>query len=229
MTSRRVIMFALVSTPAVLGLGPLFAQSNTVELAKIENVSVMQDGDGRVYWTSGAAVDADGSNGQHGNRFAYRADNLGLDALANAGWPDRGWRNVLIDDGNGIPKDDEQGNWYSQTTYVWKGRPMATRYVDATMVPRVVVNPIVRQKAVGVVIGCRARVTYANNSIDAVVADVSRAGDIGEISIRAAQLLGIPASPRYGGVPNDVMFEMWPDRAASLQGENYELQPAEPG
>jgi hypothetical protein len=195
-------------------------------LADVKGVLVVQDDDSRVHWTSGAAVDADGSNGQNGKRFAYRADDQGLDAFANAGWPNGSWRDVLIDNGDGKPKDDGNGNCYSQTTYAWKGRPINTRYVDATSVPYVVVNPIVRSRAAGVVIGCRARVTYKGASIDAVVADVSGPRDIGEISINAAQLLGIPDSPRNGGVSQGVLFEIWPGTAASLQGENYELQPA---
>jgi hypothetical protein len=198
----------------------------TVELARISGVSVTQDDDGRVHWSSRAAVDADGANGQNGNPFAYRADDRGLDALANAGWPTGGWKNVLIDNGDGHPKDDGDGNWYSQTAYAWRGRPIETRYVDATSVPYIVVNPIVRRKAVGVVIGCRARITRGATSIDAVVADVSGANDIGELSIRAAQLLNIPDSPRHGGVSSGVTFEMWPGAAASLQGEDYELQHA---
>jgi hypothetical protein len=197
-----------------------------IELANIGGVVVVQDDDGRVYWTSGAAVDADGSNGQNGNPFAYRADDHGLDLLANAGWPDGGWRSVLLDHGDNTPTSDGHGNWYSATTYAWKGRPITTRYVDATAVPYVVVNPIVRRKAVGIVIGCRARISYNNNSIDAVVADVSGSSDIGEISMRAAELLGIPASPRNGGVPAGVTFEMWPGSAAVLQGDIYELQRA---
>jgi hypothetical protein len=197
-----------------------------IELAKIKNVSVIQDDDGRVHWVSGGAVDADGSNGQNGNPFAYRADDTGLDALANAGWPGGGWRNVLLDHGDDKPTSDGHGNWYSQTTYAWKGRPITTRFVDATAVAYVVVNPIVRKKATGIVIGCRARITYQNKSIDAVVADVSGAREIGELSIQAAKQLGIPDSPRHGGVSHGVSFEMWPGSAAVLQAETYELQPA---
>ena len=197
-----------------------------IELANINNISVTQDDDGRVYWTSGAAVDADGSNGQNGNPFAYRADDTGLDALANAGWPNRDWSSVLLDHGNGTPTGDGNGNWYSQTTYAWTGRPITTRFVDATAVPYVVVNPIVRKKAVGIVIGCRARVTYGNRSIDAVVADVSGASSIGELSIQSAGQLGIPDSPRTGGVGQGVLFEFWPGSAALLDGEIYELQRA---
>ena len=197
-----------------------------IELAKIDGVSVVQDDDGRVYWTTGAAIDADGANGQNGNLFAYRADDDGLDLLANAGWPDKGWRNVLLDHGNGTPTSDELGNWYSATTYAWKGRPITTRYVDSTSVPYVVVNPIVRSKAVGIVIGCRARITYNGNSIDAVVGDVSSSSDIGELSVNAAQLLGIRPSPRNGGVATGVTYEMWPGSAAVFRGEIYELQRA---
>jgi hypothetical protein len=194
-------------------------------IAKIGTVTVTQDDDGRVFWTSKAAVDADGSNGQNGNPFAYRADNKGLDANKNAGWPNK-WHGVLIDQGDGTPMSDGNGNWYSQTTYAWKGRPIPTRYVDATAVPYVVVNPFVRKHAVGVVIGCRARVTYNNKTIDAVVADVSGADDIGEISIAAAKRLGIPDSPRKGGVGKGVLFEFWPGSAAVIAGEIYELKPA---
>ena len=197
-----------------------------IELASIKRIAVVQDDDGRIHWTSGAAVDADGSNGQNGHPFAYRADNTGLDLLANAGWPGAGWRNVLLDHGDDTPTSDGNGNWYSQTTYGWTGRPITTRFVDATTVPYAVVNPIVRRKAVGIVIGCRARITYKNKSVDAVVADVSGANDIGELSIAAAQSLGISQSPRTGGVTTGVLFEFWPGSAAMIQGQLYELQRA---
>lgn len=200
---------------------------NSTTLAEINGIVVVQDDDGRVHWESGAAVDADGANGQNGNKFAYRKDNTGLDALANAGYPNKSWRDVLIvDPDTDEPADDGNGNWYSGTTYSWKGRPLETRYVDSTAVPYVVTNPHVRAKAKGVVIGCKARVTYKNKTVDAVVADVSGGSDIGEMSIAAAQLLGIPSSPRHGGVDSGVTFEFWPDKAAVVDGETYQLQHA---
>jgi hypothetical protein len=185
----------------------------------------VQEDDGRVHWQSGAAVDADGANGQNGNVFAYREDDTGLDALANAGYPNKSWRDVLVVE-NDKPKDDGKGNWYSMTTYAWKDRPVEMRYIDSTAVPYVVVNPHVRMKAKGVVIGCRARVAYKTKTVDAVVADVSGGNDIGEISIAAAEELGIPSSPRHGGVDSGVTFELWPGQAALVNGEIYQLQPA---
>jgi hypothetical protein len=205
---------------------------DSTTLAVINGVTVVQDNDGRVHWQSGAAVDADGANGQNGNPFAYRQDDTGLDALANAGYPNKSWRDVLVvDPDTDQPTDDGNGNWYSSTTYIWKDRPLETRYVDATAVPYVVVNPRVRAKAKGVVIGCKARVTYKRKKkkrkkrkIDAVVADVSGGNDIGEMSIAAAKMLGIPDSPRHGGVDSGVSFEFWPGKAAVVNGEAYELQ-----
>jgi hypothetical protein len=198
----------------------------TQMLVAVKGVPVFQDGDARVHWTSGAAVDADGANGQHGNPFAYRADNGGLDNYKNAGYPNGSWRDVLIDNGNGEPLDDGLGNWYSQTTYCWNARPISTRYVDSTRVPYVVVNPKVRSKAAGVVMGCKAQITYKEKTVVAVVADVSGPRDIGEISIAAAIALGIPESPRIGGASEGVRFEIWPGTKVSIDGITYELQPA---
>jgi len=198
-------------------------------LAVVKGVTVVQDdNDGRVHWRSGAAVDADGSNGQNGKPFAYREDNTGLDSNADAGWPNKSWRDVLVEDPEnpGHPTSDGNGNWYSRTTYTWQDRDLPTRYVDATSVAYVVVNPHVRMRATGVVIGCKARVTYKGKTVDAVVADVSGGADIGELSIAAAEALGIPPSPRSGGVNSGVTFELWPGQAAVVNDETYELQPA---
>jgi len=195
-------------------------------LATIKGIKVTQEDDGRVHWGGGAAIDADGANGQNGKPFAYRVDNKGLDNFHNAGWPNDGWRNVLIDHGDGQPTSDGHGNWYSRTAYAWKGRPLPTRYVDAASVPYVVTNPLVRKHAVGVVLGCRARVSYRNKQVLAVVADVSGVGDIGELSIAAAEALGISSSPRSGGVNSAVTFEFWPGLPAEVNGETYDLQPA---
>ncbi len=197
-----------------------------IELATIKGITVVQDDDQRVHWKSGAAIDADGSNGQNGHPFAYRRDDHGLDKLGNAGYPHGGWRSVLLDRGDGTPLDDGAGNFYSQTTYAWTGRPIARRFVDATTVPYVVVNPLVRRHAAGIVIGCRARVTHDGKSVKAVVADVSGVGDIGELSIAAARSLGINSDPRSGGTAHEVEFELWPGTAAVINGDTYELQRA---
>jgi Fungal chitosanase of glycosyl hydrolase group 75 len=202
--------------------------NSSIVIATIRNINVIQDPDGRVHWQSGAAVDADGANGQNGNKFAYRyPNNDGLDDIRiSAGYPRGAWQDILVNDGHGYPLTDGDGNAYSRTTYRWSDRSIAHQAVDATSVPYVVVNPYVRRNAIGVVIGCRALVTYKGKSVEAVVADVSGANDIGEISIAAALAVAIPSSPRTGGVDSEVQFEIWPGTPAVVSAETYELQPA---
>jgi hypothetical protein len=72
----------------------------------------------------------------------------------------------------------------------------------------------------------KAVIFYQGNSVDAVVADVSGPNDIGEISIAAATALGIPSSPRRGGVDDGVQFALWPGTPAAVNGETYLLEPA---
>lgn len=200
----------------------------SIVIATVRGIQVTQDDDDRVHWQSGAAIDADGANGQNGNPFAYRhPTNDGLDDIhGSAGFPNGSWQDILVNDGSGRPLTDGNGNAYSRTTYSWPDRSIATRAVDATAVAYVVVNPHVRLNAKGVVIGSKAVVTYQGNSVDAVVADVSGPNDIGEISIAAAQTLGIPPSPRHGGVGRGVQFEFWPGTPAVVNGETYLLQRA---
>ncbi len=75
----------------------------------IAGTTITQDANGRIRWTSKAAVEVDDANGQNAKRWDYRFDNKGLDLLANVGWPNKSWRNVLIDDGAGQPHTDEHG------------------------------------------------------------------------------------------------------------------------
>lgn len=196
-------------------------------IATNKAIDVTQGDDRRVHWASGAAIDADGANGQNGNAVAYGKNNKGLDYNKNAGHPNGGWRKVLLDSGSGQPLDDGHDSWFSQTTYTRKGPPIPTRYVDSTFVPYVVVSPIVRKHAAGIVIGCKARVTYNGKSIEAVVADVNGGKEIGKLSIAAATALGFKnVSPRNGGVSKGVQIEFWPGSPAHVNGETYELQPA---
>jgi len=197
-------------------------------IATVRNIPVTQDDNGRVHWQSGTAIDADGANGQNENKFAYRyPTNDGLDDIhGSAGYPNGAWQDILVNDGSSHPLTDGNGNAYSQTTYAWPGRPIPTRAVDATAVAYVVVNPHVRLNAMGVVIGCKAVLTYQGNSVTAVVADVSGPNDIGEMSVAAAEALGIPSSPRTGGVNDGVQFEFWPGTRAVVNGETYVLQRA---
>lgn len=187
---------------------------------------IREDDDGRVFYTAGAAIDADGANGQNGGPAAYRVDDSGSEALANGGMAISGgkvicrhdWaRDIVILGPDKEPRVFGGGIIASMT---WYRRPGMDKddpeaYVDAETVPYVVVPPMIVQRTAGVVRGCRARVSYRGKQVDCVVADRGPTNKIGELSIAAARALGLPASPRHGGTQEpELLYELWPGKAA---------------
>jgi len=68
----------------------------------------------------------------------------------------------------------------------------------------------------------RAKATCAPCCVreeSSMVADVSGPNDIAEISIAAALAVGIPSSPRTGGIDRGVQFELWPGTPAFVSGD----------
>jgi hypothetical protein len=196
--------------------------------------TIVEDGDGRVHYTADADIDADGANGQNGQAAAYKSDDSGSELLANGGMKIVGgkvvcahaWaRSIVILDTDNEPKIFPGGVIASTTWY--RNRSLLptdpAAYVDAQIVPYIVVPPLVVISTSGVVRGCKARATWNGRSVDCVVADLGPTGKIGELSIAAANALGMPGSPRHGGTDRpDVLYELWPGIAAA----GYQLQPA---
>jgi Fungal chitosanase of glycosyl hydrolase group 75 len=197
--------------------------------------AIYQDDDGqRVFYTACAEIDADGANGQNGNPVAYRSDDKGLDALSSGGLSiDRSGKVVCSEEGSqdvailgagNEPVVLPDGTVPSQTWYVIPGKKLndPAAFLDATTVPYVVVPPLVVHNTVGAVRGCKARVTWKGRVLECVVGDRGGLNRVGEISIAAAAKLGIPTSPRDGGVDGaDVLYEVWPGVATP----GYVLQP----
>lgn len=81
-----------------------------------------------------------------------------------------------------------------------------------------------------IVMGCQARVHYRQTGdiTDAVVGDVGPRTKIGEASVKCAKMLGMPSSPLTGGEDQRdmVLFEIWPGKAAVVNGILYPLQPS---
>jgi hypothetical protein len=182
---------------------------------------------GRVYFQADADIDADGANGQNGAKAAYKEDNSGTELLANGGMAitpggkvicAKSWaRNIVILGNDKEPKIFPGGIIASKTWYRNPGKlpndPDA--YVDSETICYIVVPPIIVQNTSGIVRGCMARVTRAGTSVDCVVADLGPAKKIGELSIAAARALGIPDSPRNGGISKqEILYELWPGIAA---------------
>ena len=195
---------------------------------------ITEDDDGRVHFLADADIDADGANGQNGGLAAYKVDNTGSELLANGGMKivqgkvicAKPWaRDIVILDVDNEPKVFPGGIIASMTWYRHPGklRSDPTAYVDSETVPYVVVPPLIVQKTAGVVRGCKARVTWRGRSVECVVADKGPSTKIGELSIAAARAVGLPASPRSGGIEApEVQYELWPGVAAP----GYVLQPA---
>lgn len=195
---------------------------------------ITEDGDGRVHFTAGATIDADGANGQHGGPVAYRADDTGSDWLANGGMAISGgrvicakpWaRDIAILGDDGQPKVFDGGVIGSKTWYRHAGKPADDpgAYVDSETVPYIVVPPLIINKTAGIVCGCRGRATRGGKSVDCVVADRGPAQRIGELSIAAARAIGLRSSPKNGGTAApEVHYEIWP----GVPAPGYRLIPA---
>jgi hypothetical protein len=125
------------------------------------------------------------------------------------------------------------GFYVSSTSYQWEqfARNNPVRYLDSEKVPFIVVENYIRNRAKGVVLGCRARVTNTKNgkSVDCVVGDMGPLTKIGELSIAAANAIGISGNPRTGGVDEPILrYELWPNQPAVLNGIPYNLIRATP-
>jgi hypothetical protein len=195
---------------------------------------VFEEADGRVHFVADADIDADGANGQNGAKAAYMVGNTGSEHLANGGMAMRGdkvvcaqdWaKDIVILGTDGEPREFPGGIIASKTWYRYAGRAAddPAAYVDSQTVPYIVVPPLIIQGVQGVVRGCKARASWKGRSVDCVVADKGPRSKIGELSIAAAEALGMRSSPRAGGVDGaEVTYELWPGVAAP----GFELQPA---
>lgn len=155
-------------------------------------------------WCAGLEIDADGA------ATAYSAPGSGLvalDYLANAGRPGN-WYGLACD-GDGQPyvqraEDPAPGYYVSTTALVdpTKEERDPRRYVDSLTVPYLSVPPELIKA--GVRKGDLAWVNLDGLSSSAIVADASPHGHLGEGSIALAQTLGLPASPKSGGIGRGV-------------------------
>jgi hypothetical protein len=181
------------------------------------NIYTLEDDDSAFFYESGLMIDADGAY------HAYHPDNRsGLDYLGNAGRPGNWWALVTS---NGEPSGrpliqtdaDPAPGFYISTTSLEAAncdRKDPRRYVNAEAVNFIVLPG---RLGLGSKLGDFAVVIRpATGAYDyAVYADVGPASKIGEGSIALAAALGIPSSPKSGGVGNGIFYIVFP---ASAQG-----------
>ncbi|MBL8552983.1 MAG: hypothetical protein JNL41_01805 [Phenylobacterium sp.] len=160
------------------------------------------------YSTSRIAIDADGAPN------AYHPQDRGIDALANAGYPNGGWRSIIVPDpanpsrGYVQPSGPFAGYFVSMTTVqdTGKARTDPARYVDSTKVPYIVFpGAFYRMKGTGHrgVLGM-ARNLATGQTSPMIFADGGATNhELGEVSIKLAENLGgANVNPRTGrGAP----------------------------
>lgn len=189
-----------------------------------------QDPDGGYTFHAGFDIDGDGANGQTGGIACYAPAGMpSLDYLANAGHPGNWWALVTdngLRSGNPIiqgPNDPAPGAYVSMTSYRIPGYPASDprSWIDAAAIPGMVVTDEFIRAVPGIVMGCLCSVIFQGVTVNGMVYDVGPA--IGEGTIQLAQMLGIPGSPKSGGVPNGVIWRVFPGVAGPA---GLPLQPA---
>jgi hypothetical protein len=175
------------------------------------------------YATERMAIDADGAPN------AYHPQDKGIDALANAGFPNGGWKSILAVDPADATRPFVQtdgpftGFFVSKTTLQDATRRDVDprRYVDSTQVPYVVFPGQFHALTGTGTMGDLAVVRNLRNgkATAAIVADVGPpSAPLGEVSIRLAENLGgANVNPRTGaGMPKGpFLYVLFPKSRAT--------------
>lgn len=171
------------------------------------------------YRLSTLEVDADGAP------TAYGPGDIGLDYLANAGYPHGSWHDILVPDPKDMskayvrPKDPGKGYFISKTTLA---NPAAAdteagKYADATAIPYIVFpGSFYKMSGTGRIGDFVIGVNLDTQAIvGGVVADIGPYNaDLGEVSVAMVSALGGKnPNPRNGkGVPKGPFgFIVFPD------------------
>ena len=169
------------------------------------------------FYDCGVSIDFDGAP----RCYAPIGTPGALDNLANAGHPGNWWGivthngrasgNPIIQSGN-PPGQPEKDFYISPTSLVDKffSEDDVRRYVDATKVPYVALPPR-HLHGTGLSLGdiCFSINVRNGRSYFSVFADSKNKPNLGEVSSRLADALGLP-SGRNGGTSSGVMFLVFP-------------------
>ncbi|MGR9117438.1 MAG: hypothetical protein ACU85E_16950 [Gammaproteobacteria bacterium] len=214
----RLFIMAICLVFPVLGLadacGSSFWQAyHGTRLFRLQGTSVYY------FMTDHMAVDADGAPN------AYHPGDIGLDYLANAGYPNQSWwPDVLVTD----PEDSRRayiqdsgefkGYFVSKTALTDKAKQETdpARYVDARHVPYLVFpGSYYKMNGTGVLGDIGVAVNFKlERTTPVVVADIGPSeAKLGEVSINLAERLsGNPVNPRTGSgaPPGDTLYILFP-------------------
>jgi hypothetical protein len=131
----------------------------------------------------------------------------------------------VCNDGSGPAHGDEYHQ--SQTAYYSGGRD-GGKYLNADKDKYLVVPPQVRSMVPPVVMGCQGRVTNMNTGevSEAVTGDIGPKDKTGECAYCLAKKLNSSITYNSGDTKRIYLYELWPGKAAKVDGFTYRLQPA---
>jgi hypothetical protein len=190
-----------------------------------------------ITFTADADIDADGANGQNGQRVAYKVGNTGSELLGNGGMTMRGGRvvgaeswfkDIVILGGDGEPMEFPGGIIASKTAYKFPDhRPNdPAAYVDSETVNYIAIPQEIRNGAKGVILGCKVKCYHRPTGKTAwgIVADIGPRTKVGEVSIAMARALGMNPSPRSGGEEKAVVeYTIYGNQFAEVNGKKVPL------
>jgi len=201
---------------------------NTILLDRIDysNIMACKGDPSAFFFQSGMSIDADGAF-----RAYHPDDEKGLDHLANAGRPGNWW-GLVTDNGSpgGKPliqrfRDPAPGYYISSTSLADSFRELndPLRYVDSETIPFIVLPA---NKRFGARLGdlCIVYNPVMDEYCGGVFADLGPRNKIGEASIAMAKKLGIPSSPKTGGIAHGIVYLVFPRSSHGWPLSNDEIQ-----
>jgi hypothetical protein len=126
---------------------------------------------------------------------------------------------------DGMADNTYNDPYYQRGTAYYNGG----KYVDADVVPYIVVPPLIIEGVEPVVKGCQGCIVNLKNGLStpAGVFEVGPDDKIGEASCEAAERVGLDRNPNHGGTDEKIiLYAIWPGVAALVDGITYKLQPS---
>jgi hypothetical protein len=131
----------------------------------------------------------------------------------------------ICNDGSGPSYDDP--SYQSQTAY-YSGGVDGGKYLNADKDKYIVIPPQVRSMVPPVVMGCQARLTNLKTGVwhRAVCGEIGPDYTTGEAAYCLAKIVCPAIGHNTGDDELIYMYELWPGKAAHVNGKTYKLQPA---
>lgn len=187
---------------------PIITTKQQYDVAVNTNVYKLSGRNG-FFFEAEMTIDADGAP------HAYHPDNIGLDYLANAGYPGNWWG--IATNSSGTPyiqsSTDPAPGYYVSTTAIEDtryGTSNPRRYANSEELPFMVLPAY---KAMGASLGDFAVIYNQRNGkyCYGIYADIGPTNHLGEASIKAAELLNINSNPKSGGQSGDIIYLVFPN------------------